>query len=397
MTTASHYFATTPGDVLTEDMLQRFRERAPAYDRDNRFFHEDFEELRESGYLKVGVPVTFGGLGLGVDDIAKLQRRLASFAPATAIATNMHLYWTVLASDMARMGDRSLEWMLEEAGRGEVFAAGHGESGVDLAGFFSTTVAERVDGGYRFHGRKMFGSLTPVWTRLGLWGMDTSDPENPMMVHGMLARDAGGYRIEETWDTMAMRATASHDTVLEGAFIPDARIMRVLPAGAADLFLLCLFAAAQPTFGSIYLGIADRALAIAVETAHKRTSITLTRSMAYHPEVQHRIADAAIALEGASAHIERVADDWTSGVDHGLRWAMKLVGAKHHAVTVAQQVVDTAMTVSGGAGMFRRSELERLYRDVRAGSFHPANPLLTYEVVAKTVLGIDLAEQPRWG
>jgi alkylation response protein AidB-like acyl-CoA dehydrogenase len=383
--------------VLTDDMLERFRERAPVYDREIRFFHEDFEELRHSGYLKIAIPLEFGGLGLRLDDIARLQRKLARYAPATAIATNMHLYWTSFVADMCRMGDESLTWVLQEAADGEIFAAGHGETGVDLAGYFSTTRAERVDGGYRFYGHKMFGSLSPVWTRLGLWAMDSSNPEQPMMVHGTLTRESQGYQIKETWDTMAMRATASHDTIVDGAFCPDHYIMRVLPAGVDDLYMLCMFATVEATFGAIYLGIADRALELAVESARKRTSITLTRSMAYHPEIQHLVADAGIALEGATAHIERIADDWVNGVDHGLNWGMKLVAAKHHAVTAAQHVVDTAMTISGGGGMFKRNELERLYRDVRAGGFHPANAITTYEVVGKTLLGIDPTEQPRWG
>ena len=59
----------------------------------------------------------------------------------------------------------------------------------------STARAEPVDGGYRFYAHKTFGSLTPVWTRLGLHAMDTSDPANPRIVHAFLPRDTEGYRI----------------------------------------------------------------------------------------------------------------------------------------------------------------------------------------------------------
>ncbi|MGD9889826.1 MAG: acyl-CoA dehydrogenase family protein [Dehalococcoidia bacterium] len=387
----------SPEDVLTEDMLRRFHERAPQYDRDNRFFHEDFEELRDSGYLNLFVPREFGGIGAGLTDVTRLQRRLAYYAPATAIAVNMHLYWTGIAADLYRFDDHSLDWMLEESANGEIYAAGHAESGNDLPGSFSTTKAERVEGGYRFYGRKMFGSLTPVWSRLGVWGMDTEDPRGPQMIHGTITRGAEGYRVEETWDTLGMRATASHDTVLEGVFVPDGYVMRVLPAGTQDLFSLAMFANTQPVFGAIYLGIAERALDLAIESAKKRTSLALTRSMAYHPEVQHRVAQMVLALEGAIPQVERVAADWEAGVDHGPIWGLKLIAAKENAVEAAKKVVDLAMTVSGGAGMYKRSELERLYRDVRAGGFHPANSLLVHELVAKTALGIQPAEQPRWG
>src|SRR5206468_3741767 len=161
------------------------------------------------------------------------QRRLAYHAPADAVAVNMHLYWTGVAADLLRAGDESLVWLLEEAADGEVFAAGHAERGNDLPLLFSSTKAERADGGWTFTGHKSFGTMTPVWTRLGMHGQDSSDPANPKVVHGFLARDAGGVTVVETWDSLGMRATRSDDTVLEGAFIPDRRIARVVPAGFA--------------------------------------------------------------------------------------------------------------------------------------------------------------------
>ncbi len=383
--------------ILSDNILNGFAERAPVYDRENRFFSDDFEELRKAGFLKLHVPKDKGGLGLNLVQTLEQLKAVAYRAPATALATNMHLYWTGVASSLANMGDHSLDWMLDGAANGEVYAAGHAEHGNDLAGFLSTCKAEKVDGGYKFTGRKMFGSLTPVWTKLGLWGMDTSNPEAPMMVHGMLSRDAGGFRIEETWDTLGMRATSSHDTILEGAFVPDSQIMRVLPAGAADAFILSIFAWVEPMFGTIYLSAAQRAMDVAVEAVKTKTSIALTRTMAYHPEIQHNVAQMYLAIEGASAQVNAVAHDWDNGVDHGAMWPAKLVAAKHNAVEAAKEVVDLAMTVSGGFGMFKRSELERLYRDIRCGGFHPANSMLVHEVVGKSCLGIDLGEQPRWG
>jgi len=119
--------------------------------------------------------------------------------------------------------------------------------------------------------------------------------------------------------------------------------------------------------------------------------------MAYHPEVQHSMAQLMLTLDPIAPHLERVACDWSDGVDHGGTWPSKLVSAKHHAVDACWKIVDIAMELSGGAGMFRGSELERLFRDARCGRFHPANPALVHEIVAKTALGIDLGEQPRWG
>jgi alkylation response protein AidB-like acyl-CoA dehydrogenase len=374
-------------------MLTLFSKRAAGYDRDNAFFHQDFEDLRAAGYLTYLVPEEFGGSGASLVDYTKLLQRVAYHAPATALATNTHQYWCGVAVSMRQMGDHSLDWLLKEAAAGEVFAAGHGETGAELPLFLSTTKAERVDGGYTFTGHKIFGSLSPVWTRLGIHGM-TADGQ---IVHAFMPRDTSGYSIKETWDTLGMRATRSDDTILDGAFVPDKYIARILPAGSADLFVLSIFAWAECTFASIYMALAQRAVDLAVGGVKKRTSLALSRSMAYHPEVQHEIAAMQITLEGMCAHVDRVASDWTSGVPHGDLWPMKLVAMKHHCVEGAKQVVDRAMTVSGGTGMFKSSELERLYRDVRCGGFHPANSIFVHEVVGKTVLGIDLGEQPRWG
>lgn len=391
--------ANLPMSVLSEEMLERFGARAAVYDRENRFFTEDFEELRQAGYLRMPIPTELGGLGMSLAQVCQEQRRLAYRAPATALATNMHLYWMGVAASCRQLGDLSLEWMLEEGARGEVFAAGHGEAGNDLPVLYSTARADRVDGGYRFFGRKNFGSLTPVWTRLGLHGMDRTDPENPKVVHAFMPRETDGYTIAETWDTLGMRATASQDTILEGAFVPDRSIARVLPPdfAGADLFVLAMFAWTAPTFGNIYLGIAQRAFDLAVQSAQTKTAIALGgKTVAYNPMIQYTVAEMALELEAITPHLDRIADDWSTGTDHGGLWPAKLVSVKYHAVEGARRVVKGALDVCGGGAIFKGQELERLLRDVTLGSVHPANGPLVHEIVGKTHLGL-LGQQPRWG
>ncbi len=280
-----------------------------------------------------------------------------------------------------------------------MFAAGHGEAGNDLALFASTTKAERVDGGWTITGRKVFGSLSPVWTYLGFHAMDTSDPTAPRVIHGFLPRDASGYRIERTWDALGMRATSSDDTVLDGAFVPDELVPVVVPMGAAgaDLFHLALMAWGLLGFGNVYTGAARRAYDIVVTSAKTRTSIGLTRTQAHHPEVQRGVAEMRMALEATEAYLGAVCDEWSAGVDHGTDWPLKIVAAKHFAVTRAFEVVDTALDLTGGSGVFKRSRIEQLFRDVRLGRIHPLNRLGVYETVAKAALGVDPDEMPRWG
>jgi alkylation response protein AidB-like acyl-CoA dehydrogenase len=379
--------------LISQDMLDRFRERAPGYDRENKFFQEDWDEIKASGFLTVLVPQDLGGAGWSLPQYVRELQRIAEYAPATALAVNMHSYWVGIAAEMRRLGDPSLEWLLKEAAEGEIFAAGHAETGNDLPGFLSTAKAERVDGGYKITGHKMFGSLTPVWTRFGCHAMT----EDGNVIHAFMPRDTPGYTIKETWDTLGMRATRSDDTILDGVFVPDRYIGRVLPAGTADLFVLCLFAVALTGISSVYLGIAHRAMELSVATAHKRTSLALSRSMAYNAEIQHNAAKMAMRLEAMDAQLDRLANDWANNADYGDRWPLKIVANKHNIIEGAADVVDRAMAISGGTGMFKGNELERLYRDVRCGGFHPANSILAPEIVGKIALGIDLGEQPRWG
>jgi len=384
---------------LSQDLLDRCHQRAPGYDKENRFLQEDFDELKEAGYLLMTVPEELGGYGMRLAEVARVTRRLAYYAPPTALACNMHHYWVGLCADLWRAGDKSLQWILEEAAKGEVFAAGHAESGNDLPVLLSTTKAELVDGGYRFTGRKSFGSLTPVWNFLGIHGMDTSDPDAPKIVHAFMPRDTEGMTIKETWDVMGMRATRSDDTLLENVFVPDKYIARIVPPGAAGLdhFVLGIFAWALINFGNVYCGLATRVRDIVVGMVQNKTSLGLTRSMAYHPNIQYGVAEMELELSAIEPQLESVARDWSNTDEHGGEFAPRIVAAKYNAVEAAFRIVDRALDLSGGFGMFKKSELERLFRDCRAGRFHPANASLTHELVAKTALGIDPDEQPRWG
>jgi alkylation response protein AidB-like acyl-CoA dehydrogenase len=383
--------------VLSDDLLHRCAERCAGYDHDNRFFQEDFADLKAAGYLTMAVPRELGGGGLTLAQVCREQRRLAYHAPATALGINMHVYWIGLVADLWRQGDKSLEWLLKEAMAGEVFNAGHSERGNDLPVLLSTSKAERVDGGFRITGHKMFGSLAPVFTRYGLHAMWADADGGPQIVHAFMPRETPGYRIVDTWNTMGMRSTRSDDIVLDGIFVPDRYVARMVPAGTADAFVLGIFAWALLGFANVYYGVARRAIDLALPGLKSKTSLGVSRSMAYHPEVQHMVAQMMLAFDPIGPHLEQVAEDWSNGVDHGGMWPSKIVSAKHHAVEAAWKIVDLAMEVSGGAGMFRGNELERLFRDARCGRFHPANTFLTHEIVAKTALGIDLGEQPRWG
>jgi alkylation response protein AidB-like acyl-CoA dehydrogenase len=381
----------TPEDILPEPLLERIRGRAAGYDRDNAFFHEDLAELKAAGYLKAFVPAADGGGGLGLAGTAQLQRRLATAAPATALAINMHLVWTGVAHVLGARGDSSLDFVLRETAQGEVFAFGNSEAGNDSVLFDSRTEAVPLPGGgYSFTGRKIFTSLSPAWTRLGIFGKDTTAADGEgELVHGFITRETPGYTILPDWDTLGMRASQSNTTVLDGAVVPAERIFRKLPVGPnADPLIFAIFACFETLLAAVYTGIGERALMLGVEAVKRRTSFKNGgRSYAQDPDIRWKVAEAAMAMDALYPQLSSVAADVDDLVDHGGQWFPRLVGLKVRATETARTVVDLAIRVSGGSSYFRGSELERLYRDVLAGMFHPSDDESAHNTVANAWLG----------
>ena len=368
--------------VLTQALLDRIRSRAAGYDAANAFFDEDLDELRAAGYLAPR----------SLLETASDQRVLAAHAPATALGINMHLVWVGVARVLHDRGDTSLDWVLDEAAAGELFAFGNSEPGNDLVLWDSLTTATRVDGGYAFTGTKIFTSMAPAWTRLGVFGKDAAHPDGARLIHGFLTRESSGWRSLDDWDTLGMRATQSHTTVLDGAIVPTERIARILPVGpSTDPFVFGIFANFLLLIGSVYAGIADRALELAVEAVGRRTS--LRTGLPYSQDADHRwrIADAALALDGLRPELEALAADVDGLADHGADWFRLLTGAKHRATEAARVVVDHAMRSAGGGGYRTSSELARLQRDVLAGIYHPSDTESVHSAVATNLLG-PLAE-----
>ncbi|MCC9177648.1 acyl-CoA dehydrogenase family protein [Arthrobacter sp. zg-Y750] len=375
-------------DILTPDLLERLRSRAAGYDETNSFFTEDLEELRAAGYLALFTPVAEGGAGLGIPDVVASQRLLAAAAPATALAVNMHQVWCGVAHLLARQGDDSLAFVLKEAAAGELFAFGVSEPGNPAVLFDSHTAARPTgDGGYAFTGTKIFTSLSPAWTRLGIFGKDTSAPEDPRLVFGFADRGTAGITIADDWNTMGMRASQSCTTRLDDAMVPAARMVRTTPVGPhRDAFVFGIFSLFETLLSAVYTGIGDRAVQLAADAARGRRSPDGVPASA-DPDTRWKVADAALRMDGAGLELDAVARDLEEGTDHGSYWFPLLSGLKYRSTGTARGVVETAMRVAGGRSYSRGQELERLYRDVLAGMFHPSSEDSVHASVANAVLG----------
>lgn len=395
--------------LLPGDLLDRCRDRAPLADADNVFFAADFAELRATGYLAAAVPVSLGGSGLDVATLVQAQRRLAAAAPATALGINMHLVWVQVARFLHERGDHRLDWVLRDAVAGEVFAFGISEAGNEAVLMDSRSTARPSDDGdgYLVSGTKIFTTLSPVWTRLGvharvevgLSGVAGTAGNTPggrdsevdaELVFGFVRREGAGVRARGeasrglaegnishpgTWNPLGMRATQSYTTELHGVRIAEADVAaRMSPFDGSDPLILAIFSAFSILTASVYAGIGDRALELATAAANRVTSTSEGQQALRldDPDIAARLTAAALEHRASLDALEVLARD----VDE-LRerddWFLALAAARNRVTDEARGAVEVAMRIVGARAFDADSELARLYRDVLAGMFHPSS------------------------
>src|SRR5580693_8926397 len=190
--------AIRPRDLLTESLLARLggTRAEPALSGGDvvATLRRDIGKLGDAGYLNVALPPEFGGLGCTLRQAACGQRRLARRAALTALAVSAHLYWTGAAADAYRAGDNSARWILLEAARGALFAAGHGTAGGDLQVAHPKSRCEPAgESGYRVRDTTVLSSVTPTWGWVAVHPVHAAHPVNPAPVAG--ARDSVGGRM----------------------------------------------------------------------------------------------------------------------------------------------------------------------------------------------------------
>jgi acyl-CoA dehydrogenase len=213
------------------------------------------------------------------------------------------------------------------------------------------------------------------------------DPEEGTSVLLMgIPTTSEGLQIVETWDTLGMRATASHDVQLDDVKVSDAQIVARRPWGKVDPALRNAGVHFAPPVAAVYFGVAAAARDEAVRVVCDRRSGD-GHPLAQDPTSQrliglmdHKLKVVWWALAGA---LGELGEDYTPD-----EAALELVMlAKRQVVTEAVEIVGLAMEVVGGSAYFRRSPLERAYRDVRAGMFHPINPEKTLLYAGRMALG----------
>jgi alkylation response protein AidB-like acyl-CoA dehydrogenase len=374
---------------LAGRLADRFAERAGEHDRENTFPAENWPVMAAEGYLALAVPAELGGFDAGAGELLLAQERLAQGCAATALAVNMHLTTSAgLRSLWRRTGEERAEGLLRGAATGEVVLAScTSEAGYGGALEDCATTAERVDGGFRLTGRKIFFTESDVATHFTTCARHEHPELGPQMLffHGVPV-DTPGLAIHRTWDTLGMRATQSNDLELDGAFVPEEALFHAYPVGRLDGGIaLSVMSLNVPSFGAIALGIATAGLEWAREAV-------LKRGRTGDPEVQHAFARMEVLLETARAVLFRHGHE-LAAFDRAAELTVEEVYArgnlaKYVACEHAIAIMDRVMELAGGQGYHRRFPVERLYRDVRAGAIMPYSSPDARKLFAEVALGL---------
>ncbi|GEL19759.1 acyl-CoA dehydrogenase [Pseudonocardia asaccharolytica DSM 44247 = NBRC 16224] len=335
------------------------------HDRDATFVAEAYQILHEIGYLRMAVPSELGGLGAGIRQVILAEGELARRAPSSALSAAMHLYLTLVHCWRRRRGAADAEGALRKiATDGLVMATSGGSDWVS-----PTTTAVEVDGGFRLTGRKAFCSQAPAATVISTSAVLGEPGPDTVVLHAGVPLSSPGVSILDTWDTLGMRGTASHDVVFEDVFVPAERILGRRPYGELAGPLLVAAIHFAPVVAAVYLGIARGAHDEALRMVGRRDE-PAPAAVRQLGEMEARLRVAWWTLLAA---IDEIGEDPPAN-DATLTAVMV---AKRHAVLEAKAVVDLALEAVGGPAFFRTSPLERAYRDVRAGMFHPLTPEAT--------------------
>lgn len=356
-------------------LADEFRSTAAELDRSGEFPKANYVRMRQAGYLKAAVPEELGGLGASLADLARAQQALARGCASTALAVNMHHFQVGAMADAWRKGgpDTMLRRVAEE---GVVLASTSAEAIV--AGEWSPAATARLEGEqYCLNGRKFFCSQAPGMDFVRVNARDLETGET--LVFSIPAH-AEGVRVAETWDTTGMRATASHDLVLEDVRLPASAVATKLPRepmqhpGLANLarWFLALIA-------SVYLGIAEEARAEALGAMAGEAKSRSRDPLLSEVLLGELEAEFFTALAVRDQAIARL-DPYPENPQEAL--ALAILG-KEVVTSHAGAVVEKAVQIAGGRSYFKRSPLERLARDMRAARFHPPAAPVSFQMIGE--------------
>ena len=347
------------------------REMADQIDADRRLPAELVSALRDSGLLRAGAPVEVEGLEL---------------APGTALRC---------AEEVAR-GDASAGWCvsiaitssllvayLPPASRDELFGQGRGVA----AGVWAPHGKARpAPGGVVVSGRWAFCSGITHADVLFAGCLLEGRP-------AVVALPTEELQVLDTWHTLGLRGTGSHDAVADEVLVPDSRVISIFDGPLINrplyrfppfgFFAACITAAA--------MGNARAAIDNFIELAGAKKGVASSRTLAERPTIQGAVAAAESALEGARAlYYQAIDATWGASQDElavPVETRTRLRLAATHGVRVAADVVRSMYDLAGGSAIYDGAPLQRRFRDAFTATAHFQVNEASRELPGRILLG----------
>ena len=374
------------------ELAADFATRSAAHDRDASHPVENYDRLREAGFLALTIGREWGGAGASLLDHTIAYEALGQGCPSTALAFNMHASVVMPVLESPEVAAETKRRIADLVVRERKLIAGNFSEPVTTSLIGERplkTRARRADGGYRVTGRKMFASMLEAadFVLVMAYPDGAASPTAGMIL--MLPRIVEGRRVNPDWDVLGMRATRSDSLVLDECWVPeDAVVYRsddMRPFRHANLNWF------WGSYTPVYLGVAQAAFDELRRVVHARKPEGYAQPLAYHPDVRRHVAEMSADLEAAQLVTYRSA--WLSDTEGPtLETTAALYRAKYMVGEAVSRITRTALTLSGAHGIFKTSRLEQLFRDGALGPLHPPPSDFCLYNIGLYELGLDPAD-----
>lgn len=358
----------------THELGPQIAARAEAADANDAFVSENMKLLKDAGFHAAAVPAELGGGGATPAELSGMLRTLAGYCGSTALAFAMHTHAVALPAWRWHRTPEPVEGLLKRVvAENLTLVSSGGSDWLD-----GSCDAVPVEGGFRVSGRKIFASGSPLGDLLVTMAVQQT-PEGPTVLHLAIPLKAQGVTILDTWRTLGMRGTGSHDIELKDVFVPDAAVTVRRPSGKWHPLMHMVTMIAFPLIYSVYVGLAEAARDKAVAMAARKTSDDLTQIVG---EMDTELAAARMALSDMLAVIE--------AGEPGEAASNRVMMGRTLAARSAIRTVEKAMEAAGGGAFYRKAGLERIWRDVQAARYHPLQEKAQARLAGRMALGLPV-------
>jgi len=368
-------------DRLTRE---RIAPRAAEYDQAGQNPVESWRDLWRAGFLAAAIPEAYGGLGLDMSTYIAAIRTIARGCASTAMTVHMHS--TVLRFIGALGTDAQQRRYFDEVtSHGRLFGSWGSEPAVSLSRTFLMETVIREDGpGYVVDGIKYFCTMALGASHYMVWcALDGGTDMSKSLVLALVPADAPGIVTDGKWNTLGMRATYSPSVTFTGVRVAgDAALGD--PGAAIRVGVVESFALG---YAAVYLGIAEAALAFAIDYAKKRVVKPENIAVAQDPAVQRHVGELSAHLEAALLVLADSAARWEAAdvIDRGVL-ANK---AKYLATEAGLDVTSKVIQLVGGRGAYKDYPAERAFRDLRTSTLMPPTVDRMLEGIGRSALGLE--------